>query len=225
MKNGADCSILFVTSFLKRRFVLSFYAKYIMLNTSEYESFENFNFYINVFLILLTVGLCIGVFVLNFRKNAMIRIVKQLYRHGATSEESAKTLGELRLQKSFINKRLLADDSHLLRYALCRVGAVRLTYEEYVEAMKNKKRAKKEQKKKRLADRVEEEEKNGDSVDFETARFYIPSEKDLEAKRIISKNPTSLWQNVLISVFLFSITACLVLVMPELLMLVSSLLA
>lgn len=203
---------------------MSFYAKYILLNLSEYESFKDFNFYINIFLILLTVGLCIGVFLLNFKKNAMIRIVKQLYRHGASTEDTAKTLGELRLKTGFINKRLLADDTRLSRCAVSRVGAVKLTYEEYVEELKSKKRLKKERKNKRVAERVLDEENAHGSVNFETAKFYIPKEKDLEAKRILSKNPTSVWQNVLICVFLFSLTACLVLVMPELLMIINSLL-
>lgn len=198
---------------------MSFYKKYILINLNDYGFFGGFDFYVTVFIAALTVATCIGVFVGNTRKNRMIEIVKQLYRHGAVSEDTAKTLRELRIKCDTLTRHLLSDGTRLSRIA-ARVGARKLTYEEYVAEAKQ---AKLEKKKKKLL-RSEKGGRTSDKIDFEAARFYILPERDTEAKSIFSKSKTSLWQNVLICVFLVSLAVIITLLMPEILTLLNSLL-
>ena len=120
---------------------LSFYKKYIMLNLNEYDSFGGFNFYINIFLWLLTVGLCVGIFFSNYKKNKAIRLTKKLLRHGARTEDTAKTLGELGLEVKKYSKSLTVGTrlSRVIKVA----GAREISYEEYVKLQRLKKQKKK----------------------------------------------------------------------------------
>ncbi len=191
-----------------------------MLNLNEYDCFEGFDFYVTLFIAILTVFICIGICVSNTRKNAMLTMVKQLYRHGATSEESAKSLKELRVKNTFFLRSLLSEGTRLSRIVL-RVGAKNITYEEYIEEMKSHgffKRKKRAQAS--ACDSVAEEK-----INFETAKFYISGEKDAEVKNILSKNVTTPWQNVLLCVFIVCISICIVFLMPEILHLVDSFLS
>lgn len=121
--------------------ILSFYKKYILLNLNEYDSFGGFDFYVTVFLWLLTAGLCAGIFLANYKKNKMIRLTKKLLRHGAKSEENAKTLAEIGLEAKKY-KSLLSIGSRLSRI-IKTAGVKDLTYEEYVALEKAKKQSKK----------------------------------------------------------------------------------
>ncbi len=199
---------------------MSFYKKYIVLNLGDYEAFGGFDFYITVFVAALTVATCIDVFIFNTRKNTMIDIVKQLYRHGATSEDNARTLKELRVKSTFISRSLLSEGTRLSR-VVARVGARTLTYEEYVA---EEKRVKLEKKKKKLSRSKKDRAAESNKINFETAKFYILSERDCEAKDIFSKSKTSLWQNILICVLLICLAAIVTLLMPEILSLLNSLL-
>lgn len=199
---------------------MSFYKKYIMLNLNEYDSFEGFDFYVTLFIAILTVFICIGICISNTRKNTMLTMVKQLYRHGATSEESAKSLKELRIKNTFFLRSLLSDGTRLSRIVL-RVGAKKLTYEEYIEEMKSNGFFKRKKRKEANAcDSVSDEK-----IDFESAKFYISDEKELEVKNILSKNVTTPWQNVLLCVFFVCISICIVFLMPEILHFVDYLLS
>lgn len=121
--------------------VLSFYRKYIMLNLNEYDSFGGFDFYITIFLWLLTAGLCAGIFFSNYKRNKAIRLTKKLLRHGARTEEEAKTLGELGLEVKKYSK-ILGIGTRLSRVVKV-VGAREISYEEYLALEKEKKEKKK----------------------------------------------------------------------------------
>ena len=251
----------------KRRYhCLSFYKKYILLNLGDYEAFEGFNFYVTAFLWCLTVFVFIGVFLSNNQRNKTIRITKQLLRHGARDETTAKTLRELGLDSTYSTKRLLTFGSRLCR-TVKRVGERDVTYEEYIAYEKNKRALKKKraiEKNKHLIvsempgtnpiseteaadfsehpadtpivyDKTETKDSGvGETVisevspfeiDFSDAKFYIPSDKEAEARTILSKRETSVLQNVLTGVFLVSISVCLTFLLPPLLDLLNTLLS
>ena len=200
---------------------MSFYKRYILLNLNEYDAFGGFDFYVSIFIAALTVLICIGVFISNTRKNTMVNMVKQLHRHEANSEERAKTLKQLHVKNTFILRRLLSEQTRLSRVVL-RVGAVTPTYEEYVEQMKAKKKSKRNKK----AEGVNAETVSPDqAIDYDNALFYLSSEKEDDAKNILSKSTTTLWQNVLLCVFFISLSVCLIFIMPEILDLANSLLS
>ncbi len=191
---------------------MSFYKKYITLNLNEYEAFEGIDLYVTLFLAAIAAALCVGIFVSSFRKNAMINIIRQLYRHGATSEASAKTLLELGIKNTSLLRGLLS--SGRLARAVVKVGEVKKTYEEYIAEEREKKKSKH---KKRIADKELSSEQS-----FDSYRFYISRDTDMAAKSIISKSPTSVWQCILLSVFVVCICVCLLFIMPELLESLSS---
>ena len=193
---------------------MSFYEKYILLNLKDYDVFGNFDFYVTAFIALLTVGVCVGVFLSNHRKNAMILMLKQLKRHGAISPESAKTLAELGIKPSGTLKRLLDIGARLSRTVLA-VGRENISYEEYVASLKSKK------KKKKSSEEDEDAPTASLGIDFETDCFYINPERDDDANSILRKSTTTVWQNVLMCVFFFAIAVCLTLLMPEILSLLS----
>ncbi len=191
-----------------------------MLNLNEYDCFGGFNFYVTLFIAVLTVLICVGICISNTRKNTMITMVKQLYRHGALSEENAKTLRELRVKNTFFLRNLLSDGTRLSRIVL-RVGAKKLTYEEYIEEIKSHGFFKRKSRKETSAcDSISEEK-----IDFSTAKFYISDEKEAEVKNILSKNVTTPWQNALLCIFFVCISICFVFLMPEILHLVDSFLS
>ena len=244
------------------------FKKYVLLNLSDYDSFSGFDFYITLFLWLLTACLCVGVFIMNTRKNNTVRIVKQILRHGARTEEQAKTLSDLGLDASFGTRRLLSDGTRMSRFVK-RAGAKPVTYEEYIQSLKKKKKrptraasmSARDIRAQKLAGNIsadseatgvgnptdaigdamrsdkpnttneacdtpnvelssasnkEGEEKSSSifEIDFDTARFYIPKENELDIKQVMSKRETSLWQSALECVFLISLSICLTFLLP-----------
>ncbi len=203
---------------------MSFYKKYVLLNLSDYDSFRGFDFYITVFLWVLTAALCVGIFIMNHRKNNTVRVVKQLLRHGARTEDGAKSLPELGIKTSWVTKRLLSDGARMSRFVK-RVGAKELTYEEYVASLKKKKKKKSQDESKKEASGENDDLKKSAAVDFSTARFYIPESSDNEAKRVLGKRESTLWQSALASVFCISLSVCLTFLLPVLLGLIDTILA
>lgn len=178
--------------------------EYFSLNLKDYENIA-VNFEINKFLVLVAIGLCAVAFVVNYRRSLIIDTVKQLFRYGATDEESAKTLAELGLSGSRgICKAVISDSQ--LRKMIAIVGEVRPSYEEYVEAMKKGK------------DDIP-------STDLTTARIYIPSSSLERAKYVYNTYNTSLLKTFLSCVFILALTACLILLSPTLLSIINDALA
>ena len=114
---------------------------YLSVNLADYENI-GVNFEISKFLLIVLVGLCISFFVIDWHRGYMLLAVKKLFRHEAVDEASAKTLGELGLERSFSVRWALSRDTRLSKIVR-RVGAVDYTYEEYIELMKQRKKNKK----------------------------------------------------------------------------------
>lgn len=177
---------------------------YLSLNLKDYENI-GINFEINKFLLFLGIALCVATFVISRKRALLSDTVKQLFRHGATSEEGAKTLSELGLSGSSSIKRALSTDSQL-RKMVSFVGEKKLSYEEYIALSKEK-------------------QKTADIPDFKTARFYIPEASLDRAKRVYNGYSASLLNTVLICIFLISVTACLIMLSPSIVEFVNSALA
>lgn len=169
--------------------------EYLSINLNEYENI-GVSFEINKFLLLVAIGLCIAAFYFNYKRSLMVNTVKQLIRHNATGEDSAKTLAELGLSDSRGIKKAIFNDAQLRRM-IAIVGESRPTYEEYVAATK----------------------KSGklQSPDPLEARIYIPEGALDRAKHVYNTYSTSLFKTILTCVLFLAVAVCLILFMPGLL--------
>ncbi len=175
---------------------------FFFINLKDYPNI-GIDFEINVFLLVLTVALCVSFFFINHYRNMMQSIIKQLTRHGAKDEESAKTLTELGLDRAFALKWALSRGGQLSR-VVARVGEKTYTYEEYVALSKQKGGIKDEK------------------IDFAEARFYIRESANDRAKHILENYGTSTPRAVLYCVLFLAMYVCLALSMPELLSLINN---
>ena len=175
---------------------MSFIKDFFFLNLIKYENIL-FYFPIGMLLTLLTVAMCAAVFVINHRNGYICAMIKQLLRHGATDETSAKTLKELHLDKTYGLKGALSRSGQL-SFLVKRAGDVKISYEEFVKSQK--KRGYKEEK-----------------IDFSEARFYLSQEQLNRAKGTLEKNGASLWKPILLSIIFIAIWVLLALFLPDLL--------
>ena len=169
--------------------------EYLSLNLNDYANI-NINFEINKFILLCAVAMCVVSFFINYKRSILADTVKQLLRHNATDEESAKTLGELRLADSRGVRKAIISSAQLRRMITV-VGEHRPTYEEYVAAQKEKRK-------------LEEQ-------DPLTLRIYVPKEAMDRAKYVYNTYNSSIPRTLLTCVMFISLAVCLILVMPELL--------
>lgn len=172
----------------------------IMLNAKDYLDIAS-DVYINIIMLIIAAALCVASFFINHHKTYTVAIIKQLLRHGATSEEKAKTLSEIHLDKSYSLKAALKRKGQLVTL-IKRAGYIEPTYEQYV-ALSNAKMSLVE------------------SFDFKTARFYIPTECIDRAKRIKEKENPTLMRTALVCVLILALCVCVMLLMPEILRLIS----
>lgn len=176
---------------------------YFFINLKDYSNI-GIDFEINVFLFILTIALCVCFFVVTVYRSSTQNIVKQLARFGCKDESTAKTLGELGLDRSAFLKMSLSRESRLTR-VVGRVGEKIFTYEEYVAESKQKGGIKREK------------------IDFSTAKFYIREDQHDAAKHILESYGTSIPRTILYCVLFISIYICISLVMPEVLTAIDSL--
>ena len=185
---------------------------YLSLNLKDYENI-GIDLEISKLMIFVLIGLCISFFVIDWHRGYMQLAIKKLFRHEAVSEESAKTLSELGLSRSWSVKWALTHDTRLSKIVK-RVGAPEYTYEEYMALMK----AERERKK-----RGEKPKK--EKVDLNHARFYISEKWRDEAKNIAENYSSSVVKTALFSLMFIIIFVCITLVMPEILHFINSLMA
>lgn len=174
---------------------------FFFINLKDYPNI-GIDFEINVFLLVLTVALAVCFFVANHYRSTMQLITKQLERHGAKDEESAKTLAELGLERSAWLKWALSHSGQLTRI-VGRVGEKIYTYEEYVALSKQKGGIKDEK------------------IDFAEARFYIRESANERAKHIIENYGTSTFRAILYCVLFLALYVCIALSMPEILSIIN----
>lgn len=170
---------------------------YFNINLKDYSNL-GVDFNISITLLFFFLGICVAAFFINHHRTYMASMVKQLFRHGAMNEESAKTLNELGLGGVGSLKRALARGGQLTKLVR-RVGEEKMSYEEYMRLKKEKK--------------LPPEEK----IDFNLARFFVDPQNAERARRFYENNNSSVIKTVLICVLILAVYFCLMLVMPSIL--------
>ena len=177
--------------------------KCFSINLNDYE-YINVDLEINKVVFGTFVALIISIIVFNLYRGNIKRVVSQLARHGAKSEDKAKTLAELGLDKSRAIKKLLSGENMLTK-VVGRVGESVYGYDEYMALTK-------------------EEKKESDEFDVSEARFYIREEQADRAANIIEKYNTSAQRTAVACVFAAIVGVCLILSMPGILNVINNLL-
>lgn len=175
--------------------------KCFSVNLNDYENI-GFSLEINKVLVGAFGALIVGVILLNLYRASIRLTVMQLTRHGATDEESAKTLRELGLDSRKSVKRLLGADNMLTKIVGA-VGKKEYTYEEYRALSK-------------------EEREKTDKMDFDTERFYIRKEQSNRATFVMERYITSPARTALVCVFIGLVLFCLIACMPGILNVIDS---
>lgn len=171
------------------------FLQYVFLNFKDYKNL-GFNFPIGLILIFFAIVFPIAVFVINKRKNTVTLVVKQLTRHEAFSEESAKTLSALRLSNIKSLKKSLFYGGQLSSMIKI-VGYQKPSYEEYVKSKKEKKKL--------------------DKPNFDEMKIFISPDSKEKAETIAEAEITPIWKPVVISAAGVIIIAILFIFMPEIL--------
>lgn len=170
--------------------------KYFTINLNDYESI-NFDLEINKVVLVAFAAMIVGVVLLNLYRGSMRLLVMQLTRHGAVSEESAKTLKEIGLADHKTVRRLLTG-SNMLTKTVAQADKVECDYETYMKMSKAEREAL-------------------ERVDFATARFYIKDDETHRASFIIERYNTSVMRTAMSCVFVAIICGCVIICMPGIL--------
>ena len=173
------------------------YYDLFLINLKDYSNI-GIDLEINVLLLFIFLALCVCFFVINHHRATTQLIVKQLTRHEAEDEESAKTLAELGLEGSVSVKWMLRSEGQISKL-VGRVGEKTYTYEEYEALMKSKGGVPKE------------------NIDLSTARFYVRSEAKERISFIVDTYGSSILRTTLYCVLILALYICIALCMPEIL--------
>ena len=164
------------------------------INLNEYENI-GIDLEINKVLVIGFAAFIVGIILYNAYRRNINLVLSQLIRHGARSEESAKTLKELRLNGMSAIKRMLTKDNLLTKFVA---------------------RVDRETETKDVATEV--------SIDFTTAKFYIKADKYLIAESMSTRRDSSLMNTVIACVFSVIVCLCIVACMPGILNIINALL-
>lgn len=182
--------------------MMYFFEKYILLNLEDYFG-EGYDMQPMLWLLFLAIGVCFACFALHFVKNTQYSLVKQLLRHKAQDEASAKTLEALGLASRPLLRATLKRGGAIDR-VIDRVGE-ELTYEQYVAMQKDK------EARKRL------------TPDPQTALFYIGHDKRDAAERILAEGSASILRPIAACAAVLLCYLLLALLFPSLLSLLTAL--
>ena len=172
------------------------YYDIFLINLNEYPNI-NTDLQINVLLLGIALAICAAAIIVTLYRSSLQRLIKQLTRLGACSEESARTLADLGLERSLTIKLALSREGRLTRM-VGRVGEIKYTYDEYLALMKQK-------------------GFKHERIDFASAEFYIRDEQADDARNIIENYSSSLLRAVLYCLLVISLYVCLMLLMPSIL--------
>jgi len=176
--------------------------KCFSINLNDYENIS-FSLEINKVVLGASVAFIIGIILLDTYRGNIRYMIMQLHRHDAYSEDNAKTLSELGLDKARVIKYLLTRDNMLTKM-VARVGEKKYSYEEYISLGK-KERAK-------------------GKIDFGSAEFYIRENQTDRCAHVIEKYNISPTRTVLACAFVGIVCVCIVACMPGILNIVDNLL-
>lgn len=182
--------------------IYKFYKDYFFINLKDYPNI-GIDLEITKILFCLLIGIIIATAILNYRRASTIKVIKRLLRYDATNEENAKTSKELGINEKSLSF-ILSNNSRLNRL-ISKVGQKEYTYEEYSKEIK--KRGYKEEK-----------------TDYKTARLYIREDAIEEAKFLSEASAPTLLSTVLFCVMMVAIFFCIILLLPEILILFNNIL-
>lgn len=210
----------------------NFDKNYLSINLNEYENI-GMNLPIVKLLLVVAVAFIVAIIIINYSKSNLYLMVKQLMRHGALGEDSAKTLGELKLSDKRGIKRALAFSSQM-RSIVATVGEEKMSYEEYLEKKKALREAKRAENKGGFFKRLwaaavgffyTRDEILFAEIDFSAARFYIKEEGKNRASKIYNSNDITPIRTAFTCVLVALFFIGLMFAMPEVLNWINSLLA
>ena len=156
----------------------------ILLNLNEFANID-IDIYINLLFLAIAVAIIVIAFLFDFSRGITYTAVKQLVRHEANDENSAKTLSELGLSKSKFVRFMLSGAGELTR-AVLRVGSPKIDYDSFMKLNR-------------------EERKKLFLIDFDTETFYLSEEGKKRADRILSRYEFSIPRFVAFAVFVILI--------------------
>ena len=210
----------------------NFYKNYLSINLNEYENI-GMNLPIVKLLLVIAVAFIVAIIIINYSKSNLYLMVKQLMRHGALREDSAKTLGELKLDDKRGIKRALAGSSQM-RSIVAAVGEEKMSYEEYLAKRKALREAKKAEERGGFFKRAwyfivgffyTRDDVLLSELDFSVARFYIKEEGKGRASKIYNSSEITPVRTAFTCVFIALFFIGLMFAMPEALEFINSLLA
>ena len=173
-----------------------YFKNYVMIDLSDYPEF-GVNFKINLFLLALFLAFIGVMLYTNYVRASMHLLVKQLMRHGASSEDGAKTLTELGLIDNRTVRSLISREGQLSS-VVGQVGKREYTYEEYVALEKIGKLPK-------------------ERIDFSTARFYLKESGMDRARCIFNFYDSSVIRSILFTVLVLAVYVAVSIIMPSVL--------
>ena len=152
----------------------------------------------NIYLLFLSVGICLACFAVYFQKRAAYRLVKGLLRAKAVSPETAKSLLSLDLAGNRLLLRQLAANGYIYR-AVSRTDIAE-----------------------RQEDTPVNEEKTTAPQDAVLkAKYYIPSEKRAAAERVYDTDGGGISRPFILSLAVLLVYFALMFIIPSLLSLLS----
>lgn len=179
-----------------------FIREYIFLDTKNFDGIE-LDMYPNIMLIALGVLLSLMFIYLHIKRKCTFHLISSLMRREAYGEDSAKSLGELRLDSPVL--RLLLRFDGELRRLVGWVGRPCYSYEEYRELIRTGKLKR-------------------EKIDFSRAKLYIDPRHTVRAKFVYENYEPSVIKTALCCLLTLMIVSMLVVVSPEILSLVSRIL-
>ena len=193
-------------------FFKNFYNKYFCVNLKDYPNI-GIDLQINKLLLLVFLGLCIASIIISYNQSKVALILKKLMRAEAFGESNAKALPSLGLDKDKYVLRLISSDSGPISKIISVVGFKKPTYEEYVEAEKERKR----QKKLPPKERTEIVSSIGVKIDRKTSLIYISDDKREYAEHTFATNNGSAVKTILSCILIIAFYILLVFLMPSIL--------
>lgn len=192
-------------------FLKSFYENYLTLNLYEYFGID---LPINIVILAVALALCAACFYVGHKQNTEALILRKLIRSASFGESCAKTAAELGLAANRYALKILSSSSGSISTVVSRIGEIKLTYEEYIAAEREKKKL--SRKERRALEIDELNEKKSDPA------FYIPEDMKNEAKRLFERNTSSPLKTVLYCLLILAFAVAIIMLMPMILELLRS---
>lgn len=201
--------------------IKDFYNDFICLNLKDYKNI-GIDVEINKLILLFFGALIIGCIIVSINQMNLTLLIRKLMKIEAYTEESAKTLSELGLADNAGIKSLVNKNDGRISKIIAVVGIKRQTYEEYMEAERKRKEARRlpPAERKAVLDSLSVGE-----IDASNAKIYIPEDKKEYASYVYSSGNGSVVKTVLSCTLILVVAVAIILLMPTLLSLLNNILA